>query len=356
MKFNILSVFMSLIFVFGCGKKKEEATTTSSTSASVENMKKVSSSLIPSSLATSTTSLELQGLCGSLDIFACQPILLKQYMGVSKTIFDATVTIVGAVNNLVSLVADGGKGSQVDEATGVTYSWSKTSGTEYTLLSLSKTGKPVIWLNVTNLKYEMKIDFDAAGSADVSGQGHFTVNYVDETHWDVDVLWVGIKCNAADPGPTILDLKNKKDGSLWTGKAMLYSPNFGKKTPSCANSTSTTAGFVLYTDYVASASVARGSVYSIAPTVTDLSSIANYDLSKACKNYSSTLEGCSGYAEELTSYKNSFCAKKDVTSPTFNSDCSTESSDLKGVSYGAATDWIAPATFVAKTVTLPTSL
>lgn len=345
-------ILVSTVFIFfvGCGGGLDDLVT---------KLNQVNDSFVPATLVQNNSSIQKDGQragnpCAGItgdsqwDIFLkCQPTLLKAYLATAKAFFGATIGMVQEFGGDLASKDEGSFGSE-NIGNGETFYWGKTSETEYQFL-ITKSSGSVFYLWVKGSTYVLKLDGAEIGQ---SGKFQADVSYTSDSQWGITVRLTGVACDPANvDSPERMKIIVSRDGSLWRGKEMSYHPYYS----TCDTTATDGQAMNIYTDFASDERAAKGSVYFMNRTVSDLSNITNYQLGNACVNSSAF---CGG---DTTSYVSNvplpFCAVASSLVPVWGNNCSSYSTAVSSAGYLEASLWIAPSTFYQQEgITLPATL
>lgn len=335
-------------FLYACSSKKTSTTGAESVDA---NLTAVSGKFLPSSLSYSATRTQiLRNPCAGLDVFACQPILLRLYVSLAKTMFDATRSVFSGVKDEVDSYAD--NTTATGTADGFTFEGSKTDSDTFKVLLLKNT-KPAVYIEVDGSTYTMKGDITALGQG--TGKMEVQVTFTDENTWKVDAWVTEMGCSSTDPrAPDIIRVLMDKTESLWKGKATFYSPRWVATDPTCNDTPTDANGILFYTDFVGNNDAAKANVYTLLRNKTTVDT--SFPLNEICPDIitSGTQANCMGV--NISSYINPFCNPTSTNNALWNNSCTSHSSAVSSATFGPESDWVVPSKFYIKTVSLPTTI
>lgn len=358
MKVRYAMIFLSLgIFVLTCsGGKNANLTTVSTTMLTISN------GFVPQSLAYSSTQGSSQihaaesGPCTGVEggFIGCQPVLLRLYINLSKTLFNSSRQAIAEVSTYLGDLK-GGSGSVQDGS--ITFYYNKTSGSKYSVLGKNAQGAAFMYITVSENNYTVKMDFgnlpqemqDQGDSSPSGSKFEMAFSYTAETAWNLTATMAGMACQADDvSAPGTLRLMISRSGSLWKGKAMMYNPRFNQN--SCDVTPTDETGMCIYTDYVADDVAGKANVFVMHPTVADVNEItdASYGISTLCTTSPSVCNS--------QSLKNPFCNPTQTMIGLWDNTCTDNSSAVSESAFGAATEWTTPRVLSEFGISLPDGL
>lgn len=355
------------VITTACGGNNDGGSSTQNTTTTVvsNNLQNISNNFTPSSLDYSSSINKPNTFmyqksngdpCEGLDLFACQPVLLRLYLDMGQMFLDSAREIVSEIGTNIGDVPDGGSGtaSEGDE----TIDYSKTSSTDFSIL-MKKSGSPAGYVDVNGNQYTILLDLanmpDDSGNSDMqTGKVEIDVTYTDDATWSITVFIAGMACQANDPrAPERVSIQISRANGLWTGKAMLYNGRWfsgisDTSTPSCEIAESDAISMNMYTDFVGNNTASKVSVYMMSRTKSDLSDITDFGMDNLSTNF--------GIPFDTSNYGNPFCNSASDLTALWDNDCSSIDTTVGAASYGASSDWIVPSIFYQQTITIPTAL
>ena len=306
------------------------------------------------------------------DFFQCQPLLLKRFLALNASAAAGMPQVLGILGESLVGLADGSSGS-VSLGTNTVF-YIRTTATKYSILAKNSDGNPYVYVSVDGTSFSLKVSsalFEATQPPDPQNQGpaasgefEYSGTYTDETHWSVTTFMADLACSSGNvSAPQNIKVKIAREDSVWKGKAMMYNPR-SVGSPTCATTPTNQTGFAFYTDFVANDFAAKESLFIMMPGETDLTHMTtSFDFPNLLTTY--TLGAYpdlyalfSPGAASFPGYKNPFCNPASSVLLTWDNTCAavTGASGVSASDFTSASDWIAPATFKVKTVTLPSSL
>lgn len=362
-KFNFyITALVVGALAISCSKKAEETTaSTNIATGVVNNLAQVSAGFSPDSLATSSSyvgsgdlTVQADPCDGVTDFAVCQSNLIREYLRIGKETVDLLGTLAGQIGAALGDLPDGATGTSTDGK----ISYSKTSSTNWAILSRGLSNNSLAYFSVNGSIYSLKMDGNQSEDDPQPQQAEATVTFTDADNWTVDVYFSNGTCSAVDVGsPSKIHMRISKVNGLWTGKSMLYSPRWEApgETVTCGTAAGTHE-VTLYTDFVGNDTSTKAALYILPAGVNSMAGIASYDLADFCTNFASY---CGGAGEPtggaLAAYPNNWCTTGPGTSPTWGDDC-TANAAVSGASFSNVSNWTTPADLKVKSVTLPTSL
>lgn len=350
------AIFLAL--TLNCSK----TTTTTGLSKVSENLTAVASGYNPSSLTYSSSSTSLQdgGPCGNLSLFACQPVLLRVYIAISKQMFEMTQTIVSGVQSHFDALADGSSGTGMEVASGTTIDYNKTSASKFKVL-IKQSGTPAMYLDVDSDTYVLTADIGAMSGGESSGAIKNTISFTDSTHWTANIQIAGQACNSNDTrAPRGIQVTLERSADIWNVLAQLYFPSWlegltSGGSPTCATTATSSNSIVMYTQAVGDNTAAKAGVY-IMKTNVALASLSSYPLSSLCENYFSGISGvsCSSGGLVTSSYPNTYCNKTENLTAEWNNSCASYSTAVSSATLPS--NFTEPSVLAATTFTVPSSI
>lgn len=349
--------------IAACKKKTETTDSTNVTTGVVSNLTNVSQGFAPSSLATPAYMLtgngdiSTQSLCTGVSFSECQARLLKAYLSFGKSLVDTTITLVSGIGGALGQLSDGAAGSG-SSGDGFTYYYNKPSSTVFSILAKNDTSaQSMLYLSVNGGTYTLKLDGNQ-GRTPSAFKVTSTVAYTDASTWTVDLMIEGSSCDSTDvSAPSKVKIHLDKTNGLWTGKAMLYVPRWvdGTSAATCSTTASDSNSVMFYTDFVGNDIATKASLYFI-PRTNATTTYTGFGLNDLCTNFASVCTANSLTGGALAAFTNPFCSTAASSNVVFNDTCSGSDTTVSGSSYGAASSWTAPATYLTETVSLPSSL
>ncbi len=378
-------IILMLVSVNNCSQDEGSVTSEPEgfSEETVTKMNSVSSSFIPTSMATSSVSASIQGSadgsfssesgsedpCEGTDLFGCQPRLVKLYLSLTKEMFDGSIDMLEELSDGLGQIEDGASG--VELVDNKTLHYSKTSSTIWSLLFEGDSGV-FVDIAANDGVYTIKLDMAKMPPEDnVDGdqvQLEIEVDYTSDTIWGVQLTMIDPECNPDDPqAPQKIRILMDRNAAIYTGKAMLYSPRwayFSEGEPTCASAADDARGMNLYTDFVANNTAAKVKVHMMKRTVSDVSNLDPYAMNNMCNSYfgevgaadaAACVTAFLGEGWDLTSYPNPFC----TTGPNdvdWGTNCVGTADNIAIHEYGSADDWMPPSTFYQYNITFRSSL
>lgn len=354
---RLLQAVLLVAILAGCSSGSAGGSTGGNTTSDVaDNLGSINQGFTPESLESDTdspTGLMKRAEQGedpcaeSDDLYDCQPVLLRLYLDMAQSFVDMTKDIIGEVGTGLGEVADGSQGTETLD--GRTIHYSKESATFFSLLM--EGAGPVAYFDVADTVYTLQMDLDNLEEAgEASGKLEIVVDYESETSWSIVIFILGMDCDSSDPrAPERIHIRVSRSENFWTGKAMFYNGRWLAQTASCSTGESDENSMNFYTDFVASDTAAKASVYLLSRTQSDLSDIEDFGMDQFPLNFS-------GQQDETSAYQNPFCNPASTLDAVWDDDCSSIDSSVGSADFGPATDWIAPSEFYQETITLPSTL
>lgn len=354
---GMLGVLPLALGLSGCFERPGSRGGGNATSSVSSNLETISEDFTPASLSPGTSSTaglkNQQGQSGdpcaeSDDLYDCQPVLLRLYLDMAEMFVDMTQQIVDEVGGRLGSLGDGTSGVETFE--GRTIHYSKSSATDFSIL-MEDTG-PVAYFDINGTVYTLQMDLDNLEEADdASGKLEVVVNYEADDSWSIEIFILEMDCDSSDPrAPERIHIRVARSGALWKGKAMFYNGRWLSRTASCSVAESDEESMNIYTDFVASETAAKASVYMMSRAKDDLADIADFGMDQFPINFSG------GGDDNTSDYKNPFCNPASTLDALWDNDCASIDTNVSSADYGPASDWIVPSEFYRETVTLPTSL
>ncbi len=287
------------------------------------------------------------------DLFACQPVLLRLYIALSKTFFDMGTTVIDQVGTQMGAIADGASGTvNIENHQKVVYS--KTDSTHFTLLLKDSADASMGYIKVDGTSINIKMNIGGIDSTQAGTMLGLTMTYTDANNWTVDSTLTGMTCNPDDPrAPKSIWVHIAKADALWKGKAIIYNPIWLDNNPTCSTAEADNISMNFYTNFVGNDTAAKAGVFLIQRNVTSLASIDTYAMSRICDNY---MTCNAGTAATVAAFTNPFCNPQATNTATWGDDCTSTAAAVGAADYGLASDWIVPSVFATTTVTIPDSI
>jgi hypothetical protein len=340
-----------------CTKKEDDAAQTNIASEVVANLSAISSNYSPTSLAANSfegVHVQSDPCQGVSDFATCQSNLIREYNKIGKSVVESISSIANEIGAALGGLSDGSSGTSTDGK----ISWNKTSSTVWSVLARGTSNQSQSYISINGSTYTLKINQAVDVTSPKNQEIEAVINFTNSNTWTVDVFFSNLECDAADPNaPNKFKLNLSFDGTLWTGKAMLYSGRW--KAPGATVTCATgygTADIAMYTDYVGNDTSTKASLYLIPPATGSLAAIGNFDLNDFCTNFAGSCGGggqpTGGY---LAAYPNPFCTTGPGTAPTWNNSCTTNA-PVNAASYSNANLWVLPNALKVQSVTMPTNL
>jgi hypothetical protein len=340
-----------------CTKKEDDAAQTNIASEVVANLSAISSNYSPTSLAANSfegVHVQSDPCQGVSDFATCQSNLIREYNKIGKSVVESISSIANEIGAALGGLSDGSSGTSTDGK----ISWNKTSSTVWSVLARGTSNQSQSYISINGSTYTLKINQAVDVTSPKNQEIEAVINFTNSNTWTVDVFFSNLECDAADPNaPNKFKLNLSFDGTLWTGKAMLYSGRW--KAPGATVTCATgygTADIAMYTDYVGNDTSTKASLYLIPPATGSLAAIGNFDLNDFCTNFAGSCGGggqpTGGY---LAAYPNPFCTTGPGTAPTWNNLCTTNA-PVNAASYSNANLWVLPNALKVQSVTMPTNL
>lgn len=351
-----VSTILFLCVISACKKKEDETPKTNVASEVVANLSAISANYSPNSLDKTSSGVHIAAdpCQGVSDFATCQSNLIREYNQIGKSVVDTISQWANTIGSSLGQLNDGSSGTSGDGK----ITWNKTSSTVWSTLFRGASNASQAYISINGNTYTLKVDQSVDPTSPKNQHIEAVVTFTNSNSWSVDVFFSNLECDSSDPGaPNKFQLKLNFDGSLWTGKAMLYSGRW--KSPGSTVTCGTTYGsseIAMYTDYVGNDTSTKASLYLIPASTSSLVTIGNFDLNDFCTNFTGSCGGVnqptSGY---LTAYPNPWCTTGPGTSPTWNNAC-TANANVNSASYSSPSLWTIPNALKSKSVSLPTSL
>lgn len=366
----LFSLILFTVMTAACGGGDNSDSSSGNTTTTVvgNNLQSISNNFTPSSLdyssnsnkplLTNNTLLHQTSVdpCEGVDLFECQPILLRLYLDMGQMFLDSAREIVSEIGTNLGSIPDGGSGTVTDGDETIYYS--KNSSTDFSIL-MKQSGSSAGYVDVSGSQYTIQLDLanmpdDDGNGGEQTGKVDINVTYTDDETWSITVFIAGMACQANDPrAPERVSIQISRANGLWTGKAMLYNGRWfsgisDTSTPSCGIAESDAMSMNMYTDFVGNDTASRVSVYMMSRTKSGLTDIADFGMDSLSTNF--------GIFFDTSAYSNPFCNSASNLTALWGNDCSSLDTTVSSASYGASSGWIVPNIFYQETITLPTSL
>ncbi len=390
--FIIIVCLSVLLLAISCKKEEDDVNSSEETSFATETVNKLESignGYIPNSLssgsASSSPAFDLKSMqsskplyadngdpCEGTDLYGCQSRLLKLYIWHSKFLFMASALYLKVLALHVGHLPDGSNGTIITND-GVTIKYSKVSNTEFDFLALTSSGA-FLDAHIAGGEYTLKLDNNNSPESN-GDQSRLEVeaSYTNDTTWTVTSTIINDVCDVSDVrAPNRIRVIMSRDSSLYTGKAMLYSPRWAyfNPDPTCSSPIDDDHTMNLYTDFVAESSAAKVNVYMMKRDVSaetfigeiDTSSDA-YSMGNLCNSYYANFNlgfgdaaACDSTFNFSTTYPNPFCTTSPFVPPVWGSDCNGINNTVRDALFGSTADWSAPDMFYTETISLRTEI
>lgn len=347
--------------IVACEVKEEEKKKEAYSSDVTKNIDTVTNGFVPDSLKQDSTSLALaddDGVCGSLDFFACQPKLLKLYMKMAQDTVKLVNNLAPKLDEYVSTKGDNTSGS--DDITDAKeagdldkISYSKVSATEYKAVMRAKDKGDVMLLSVKKdgdvVKYgfdfmmENTKDYESKQMKKFRGE----VTFTDSDTYSVSFQLGDVDCNPNDVGgPDFIAINVERDGDLWKGKSMMRSPRLLQDPKSCNTEPTDATKFFTYTDFVANKEKVTSSLYLAKHTLSAISSMSSFATESYCTHFPCHTGGklTTDGPVVASTYQIPYCANTSNDTVGWNGACT----DLPTSDYTAESNWLLPATIDTK--------
>ncbi len=294
--------------------------------------------------------------CEGLNLYTCQPVLLRLYYQLAEDLLNASQQIIASVAPFVDEaivtatpitipVQDGNESFSV--------SYTKSEGA-FQVLAVDSQNVPFLYISSDGTTSTIRVDIASlADDATASGTFESTFDYTNANTWSLHVLMADSACNNDDPrAPERIKLVVDKANGLWTGKAQLYNPAWLKEAPTCVDWDTALAAesMNIFTEFVGDNTAAKANVYFMTREVIDFAENNDNDAAYGLAALCQTFGGC---APEVT---NPFCNLSTDLTALWNDDCSAVSTNVGAADFGPFSDWSPPAQFYQDEVTLPSSL
>ncbi len=361
--FMLFYTVLLSVMITSCGGGDNTSGNTTTTAVS-NNLQSISSNFLPSSLDYSSgvnkphtfLSQNSEDPCVGLDLFACQPILLKLYLNMGQMFLDNAREIISEIGSNIGDIPNGSSGTVTDG--NETIGYSKASSTDFSIL-MKNNGSPAGYVDVNGDQYKIQLNLanmsdDNSNGEEETGKLDIEVSYTNDQTWTITIFIAGTSCQESDArAPERVRIQISRAGELWTGKAMLYNGRWfsgisDSSTPSCGIAESDEKSMNMYTDFVGNNIASKASVYMMSRTKSDLSDIANFGMDSLSTNF--------GISFNTSAYGNPFCNSTSDLIALWGDDCSSLDATVSSASYGSSSDWIAPNMFYQQIITLPTAL
>lgn len=328
-----------------------------------------SSSKINSNKLGTHTNSQNDDICAGVDFIECQPRLIRAYLQWGREGVYTTQKMVSDVARSLAGVSNNTSGEFRSNENGFSISYNKRSSTDFDFLILENNvsiGRVSAQNGNYNVQFDLNvIDKNKAGSN--GGKVDIQVKLTDNTHWESQITFTGVKCNVNKPeDPETARIFVVRKGDIWNAQSSFYNGISGQYTgtKSCSTPASDVTGVVIYTNLVADRTAAKAAMYLLRRNEQSVSQLQNFGINRYCQNYpdlcqslaTATGQSTSAVATYLGALQNPYCVHRGNAQVFFNSDCSNVSAAVAQEALLPNNSFLSPYEFYRLNISIPNQL